>query len=124
MIYSQNNWVLAMGKGELLMWTYNKVLEYPVNIRNANPRAGKMYNIPVWWTRWRTEFIAKLYKFGMVTICGHTPVETIKILPWDDSKIYFGDTHSLYSDLTNIGDKYYLLINTDEPKNEQIKIIY
>ncbi len=24
---------MAMGKGELLMWTYNKMLQYPVNIK-------------------------------------------------------------------------------------------
>ena len=32
---------LAMGKGELLMWTYNKVLEYPINIKNRNPQLAK-----------------------------------------------------------------------------------
>ena len=30
-----------MGKGELLMWTYNKVLEYPVRIKCPNPRLAK-----------------------------------------------------------------------------------
>ncbi len=30
-----------MGKGELLMWTYNKVLEYPINIKCPNPRLAK-----------------------------------------------------------------------------------
>ena len=30
-----------MGKGELLMWTYNKVLEYPINIKNRNPQLAK-----------------------------------------------------------------------------------
>jgi spore coat protein JC len=30
-----------MGKGEFLMWTYNKVLEYPVNIKCPNPRLAK-----------------------------------------------------------------------------------
>ena len=30
-----------MGKGELLMWTYNKVLEYPVNIKKRNPQLAK-----------------------------------------------------------------------------------
>ena len=32
---------MAMGKGELLMWTYNKVLEYPVRIKCPNPRLAK-----------------------------------------------------------------------------------
>ena len=32
---------MAMGKGELLMWTYNKVLEYPINIKCPNPRLAK-----------------------------------------------------------------------------------
>jgi spore coat protein JC len=32
---------MAMGKGEFLMWTYNKVLEYPVNIKCPNPRLAK-----------------------------------------------------------------------------------
>ena len=32
---------MAMGKGELLMWTYNKVLEYPVKIKNRNPQLAK-----------------------------------------------------------------------------------
>ena len=32
---------LALGKGEFLMWTYNKVLEYPVNIKCPNPRLAK-----------------------------------------------------------------------------------
>jgi len=30
-----------MGKGELLMWTYNKALEYPINIKNPNPQLAK-----------------------------------------------------------------------------------
>ena len=30
-----------MGKGEFLMWTYNKVLEYPINIKTPNPRLAK-----------------------------------------------------------------------------------
>lgn len=30
-----------MGKGELLVWTYNKVLEYPINIKNRNPQLAK-----------------------------------------------------------------------------------
>ena len=30
-----------MGKGELLMWTYNKVLEYPINIKKSNPQLAK-----------------------------------------------------------------------------------
>ena len=30
-----------MGTGELLMWTYNKVLEYPINIKNRNPQLAK-----------------------------------------------------------------------------------
>ena len=32
---------MAMGKGEFLMWTYNKVLEYPINIKNKNPQLAK-----------------------------------------------------------------------------------
>ena len=32
---------LAMGKGELLMWTYTKALEYPIKIKCANPRLAK-----------------------------------------------------------------------------------
>ena len=32
---------MAMGKGEFLMWTYNKVLEYPINIKNPNPKLAK-----------------------------------------------------------------------------------
>ena len=30
-----------MGKGEFLMWTYNKALEYPINIKCTNPRLAK-----------------------------------------------------------------------------------
>ena len=32
---------MALGKGELLMWTYKKVLEYPINIKHRNPRLAK-----------------------------------------------------------------------------------
>ena len=32
---------MAMGKGELLMWTYKKALDYPINIKCANPRLAK-----------------------------------------------------------------------------------
>lgn len=32
---------MAMGKGELLMWTYNKALQYPVNIKHSNPQLAK-----------------------------------------------------------------------------------
>ena len=32
---------MARGKGEFLMWTYNKVLEYPINIKCPNPRLAK-----------------------------------------------------------------------------------
>lgn len=32
---------MAMGKGELIMWTYNKVLQYPVKIKCPNPRLAK-----------------------------------------------------------------------------------
>ena len=78
---------------------------------------------PIWLRPTNTRLYLT-YPRHFIQIIGHTPVETIKMLPWDDSKIYFGDTHSLYSDLTNIGDKSYLLINTDKSKNEQIKIIY
>lgn len=30
-----------MGKGEQLMWTYNKVLEYPIKIKQKNPMLAK-----------------------------------------------------------------------------------
>ena len=30
-----------MGKGELLMWTYDKVLQYPINIKRPNPQLAK-----------------------------------------------------------------------------------
>jgi len=33
---------MAMGKGELLMWTYNKALEYPINIKHTNPALAKV----------------------------------------------------------------------------------
>ena len=33
---------MALGKGELLMWTYNKVLEYPINIKCSDPRLAKV----------------------------------------------------------------------------------
>lgn len=29
---------MAMGKGELLMWTYNKTLQYPINIKCTDPK--------------------------------------------------------------------------------------
>ena len=33
---------MALGKGELLvMWTYNKVLQYPINIKCKNPMLAK-----------------------------------------------------------------------------------
>jgi len=32
---------MALGKGELLMWNYCKALEYPVNIKQTNPRLAK-----------------------------------------------------------------------------------
>ena len=32
---------MAMGKGEFLMWTYNKILEYPINIKQRNPELAK-----------------------------------------------------------------------------------
>lgn len=33
---------MALGKGELLvMWTYNKVLQYPINIKTTNPKLAK-----------------------------------------------------------------------------------
>ena len=31
-----------MGKGELLMWTYNKMLQYPINLKCRNPRLAKV----------------------------------------------------------------------------------
>ena len=33
---------MAMGKGELLMWTYNKMLQYPINIKCKNPKLAKV----------------------------------------------------------------------------------
>ena len=33
---------LALGKGELLMWTYNKTLQYPNNIKCPDPRLAKV----------------------------------------------------------------------------------
>jgi len=32
---------MALGKGELLMWTYNKALQYPINIKHSNPTLAK-----------------------------------------------------------------------------------
>ena len=32
---------MALGKGEFLMWTYDKRLEYPINIKCPNPRLAK-----------------------------------------------------------------------------------
>ena len=32
---------MAMGRGELIMWNYNKILEYPVNIKHPNPRLAR-----------------------------------------------------------------------------------
>jgi len=32
---------MAMGRRELLMWNYNKTLEYPVNIKCPNPRLAR-----------------------------------------------------------------------------------
>jgi spore coat protein JC len=32
---------MALGKGEFLMWTYNKVLQYPVKIKCPNPKLAK-----------------------------------------------------------------------------------
>ena len=31
-----------MGKGELLMWTYNKMLQYPINIKCTDPKLAKV----------------------------------------------------------------------------------
>ena len=45
---------LAMGKGELLMWTYDKVLEYPVNIKCRNPKLAQYIISQYGRTRWRT----------------------------------------------------------------------
>jgi len=33
---------MAMGKGEFLMWTYNKILQYPINIKCKDPRLAKV----------------------------------------------------------------------------------
>lgn len=33
---------MAMGEGEFLMWTYNKMLQYPINIKCKNPRLAKV----------------------------------------------------------------------------------
>ena len=32
---------MALGKGESLMWTYNKVLQYPIRIKCPNPKLAK-----------------------------------------------------------------------------------
>jgi len=32
---------MALGRGNVLMWTYNKVLQYPVNIKHSNPMLAK-----------------------------------------------------------------------------------
>lgn len=32
---------LALGRRNKLMWTYNKVLEYPINIKCKDPRLAK-----------------------------------------------------------------------------------
>ena len=33
---------MALGKGEFLMWTYNKTLQYPINIKCPDPRLAKV----------------------------------------------------------------------------------
>ena len=33
---------MALGKRELLMWTYNKVLQYPIRIKCPNPKLAKL----------------------------------------------------------------------------------
>ena len=33
---------MAMGKGEFLMWTYNKTLQYPINIKCTDPKLAKV----------------------------------------------------------------------------------
>jgi spore coat protein JC len=33
---------MAMGKGEFLMWTYNKLLQYPINIKCTDPKLAKV----------------------------------------------------------------------------------
>jgi len=33
---------MAMGKGEFLMWTYKKALQYPINIKCTDPRLAKV----------------------------------------------------------------------------------
>ena len=45
--YPCNKWrwlerTLALGRRNRLMWTYNKVLEYPVNIKCTDPRLAKV----------------------------------------------------------------------------------
>lgn len=32
------------------MWTYNKMLEYPINIKNTNPRLAKFIISQYRWT--------------------------------------------------------------------------
>ena len=48
-------------RGNYLMWTYNKVLQYPINIKCADPRLAKVIIISIWWTRWRTCSIFKIF---------------------------------------------------------------
>jgi len=44
---------LAMGKGDKIkMWTYNKVLEYPVKIKTRNPKLAGMIISQYRRTRW------------------------------------------------------------------------
>ena len=33
---------MALGRGNELMWTYDKMLEYPVNIKCKDPRLAKV----------------------------------------------------------------------------------
>ena len=53
---------MAMGKGELLMWTYNKALEYPINIKCPNPRLAKFIISQYGGPDRRTCSITKIFK--------------------------------------------------------------
>ncbi len=35
------NGTMALGRGLLLMWNYEKRLEYPINIKETNPKIAK-----------------------------------------------------------------------------------
>ena len=44
------------------MWTYDKRLQYPINIKCANPRLAKVIISQYRRTRWRASSIIKISK--------------------------------------------------------------